>query len=73
MTSDLKDLENFHGEGYFEIGFEVWVRVQWGWVGLVKADEPKNTDSGKQSICWEQEAADLPVMGKVGDTVGKVS
>lgn len=38
MTSDLKELENFHGEGYFEIGFEVWVRVQWGWVGLVKAN-----------------------------------
>lgn len=48
MTSDLRDLESFHGEGYFEIGLEAWVSVQWGRVCMVKTHEPKSIDSGKQ-------------------------
>lgn len=39
ITSVLKDLENFHGEGYFEIGLEVWVSVQQEWVGVAKAQK----------------------------------
>lgn len=50
MTSDLRDLEIFHGEGYFEIGLQACVSVQWGRVGVVKASEPKSIDSGKQNM-----------------------
>lgn len=37
----FKNLENFHGEGYFEIELEVWVSVQQEWVGKAKAQKKR--------------------------------
>lgn len=51
VISDWKDLENFHGEGYFEIGLKVWASVQQGWEAVAKANEPESTDYRKQNIC----------------------
>ena len=30
VASDWRDLANFHGEGYFEVGLNVWASVQQG-------------------------------------------
>lgn len=45
FASDWKDLENFHGEGYFEMGLnKVWISVQQGWGAVAEANDGKSTE-----------------------------